>query len=720
MDKKAVADEPFVQEFRALFTRFEGLPSNDVRDLAITTDGTVWAATAFGLARFDGSKWEKVWIAPAFAGASVGRLAAGCDGDLWVGGSTGVSLLRKGKWHHWWGYESPTRWIHSLAPDADGGVWAVMSHEGDLNWRDVWHLVGDRSQCWEVTRANDPTAIALDGAGRPYLVSNGALLALDGNEWQPVDIGGVEVIGVCSGPDGSIWIGTSEGAIVLREGKVVERIGKAEGLPVPGVRKVASGPDGDVWFMHPTAVSRKTKALRGQPAAGPSGSPEQTARWRYYSPDAWVPGQSANAIVVAADGTVWVAGSQGVARIESKALTLAEKSRLLEPLVPAQHMRDGMIYDMVYAVPNDPDSPWYWHVSDNDGSHTGEYMAAECFRYAVTRAPDAKANARECLEALLRLIETPGLPGFLARSMYRADDEKIMAVAGEWHLSKDGKWVWKGDTSSDEMDGDTFGIGIYYDLAADEQERQRIGAVMSRLVGGIIENDYVLEDVDGKHTRWGVWSPTLLLTPEWLEQRKLNSMEMLAHVKSAIHMTGEERFRRAYRELVEVHGNADFINTQQMATPIDAGHKFDDDLAIQAYYPLIRYEDDPALRKIYLDSLARFWGFVRPEANPLYTFLCNALLERREDLEPAVEVLRGYRMDHTARAVVNEVRQDIQWRQVGSRRLLEKTLPGPERPTYQSSDNMWVSERGASPGRVRVPTPFLLAYWLARYHKLIT
>jgi hypothetical protein len=702
MQEKGVVDVPFAQEFRTLFTRFDGLPSNEVRDLAVTTDGTVWAATASGLARFDGERWREVWVAPALAGANVGRLAAGRDGDLWVGGSTGVSLLRQGKWRHWWGYESPTRWIHSLAPDAEGGVWAVMSHEGDLNWRDVWHLVGDKWQCWEVTREKDPSAIALDGAGRPYLVSNGYLVALEGNEWRAVDLGGAEVIGASSGPDGSVWIGTSDGAIVLREGKVAERIGKAEGLPARGVRRVAFGTGGDVWFMHPTAVSRRTKKA-----------------WRYYSPDCWVPGQSASAIALSADGTVWMSGPQGVARIEQKTITLAEKSRLLEPVVPSQHIRDGMIYDLTCSAPGDPGSPWHWHVSDNDGSHTAEYMAAECFRYAVTRASDARANARACLEALIRLVEVSGLPGFLARSMYRSDDEKIIAVAGEWYLSKDGKWTWKGDTSSDEMDGDMFGFGIYHDLAADEQERKRIAGVVSGLVGGVIDNDYVLKDTDGKHTRWGVWSPTLLLTPEWLEQRKLNSMEILAHVRSAIHMTGEEKFTRAYRELTEVYGYADFVSTQQMATPIDAFHKFDDDLAIQAYYPLITYEDDPALRKIYLGSLARFWEFVRPEANPLYTFLCNGLLGRREDLEPAVEVLRGYRMDHTGRAVANEVRQDIEWRQVGARRLLVKTLPGPERATYQSSDNMWESERGASPGRVRVPTPFMLAYWLARYHNLI-
>jgi len=719
-ENAGVADEPFVQEFRTLFTRFEGLPSDDVRDLALTTDGSVWAATAFGLARFGGERWEKVWAAPALAGANVVRLATGKNGELWVGGSTGVSLLRGGKWCHWWGCESPTRWIHSLAPDDKGGVWAVMSHEGDLASRDVWHLVADKWEWWEVSLAGDPTGIALEGGGRPYLVSSGNLLALDGNEWQVVDVGGAEVIGVSSGPDGSVWVGTAEGVVVLREGQIVDRIGEEQGLPVRGVRRVAFGRGGDIWFLHPVAASRRT-----------------SQGWRYYSPDCWVPGQSASAIAVAADGAVWMAGSQGVARIENRVITLAEKSRLLEPVVPSLHMRDGFVCDLVYRVPNDPDSSWYWHISDNDGLWSADYLAAECFRYAVTRAADAKANARACLDGLMRLVAVPGLSGFLARAAYRADDDTVLAVAGEWHLSAalqghpggapsgsperaDGKWIWKGDTSSDELDGHMFAYGIYYDLAANQQERDEIGAMISRLIGGIIDNDYVLLDTDGKHTRWGVWSPSLFTTPEWEEQRKLNSLEMLSHVRSALHMTGGDKFRGAYRELVEVHGYAEYVSTQQMATPVDAFHKFDDNLAVHAYYPLIRYEDDPALRKIYLDSLARFWDFVRPEANPFFSLLCNALLGRCEDLEPVVEVLRGYRMDHADRAVVNEVRQDINWRQVGSKRLLVRTLPGPERASYQTHHNMYASEQGASPGRIRPPTPFLLAYWLARYHRLIS
>jgi hypothetical protein len=703
----AVPDKPFIQEFRTLFTRAQGLPATEVTDVAVTTEGEVWAATPMGLARLRGDGWKKVWV-KALAGAEVRRLAAGLNGDLWVGGSTGISLLRGGRWRHWWGFDSPTRWIHALAPDAQGGVWAVMSHEGDLGTRDVWHLVRNSWKWWEVSQGRDATAIALDGDGRAYVAHDGILVCLEGDDWRPVDLGGAHVLHVNGAPDGSVWVGTDEEAVVLRGGRMAERIGKEQGLPVRAVREFAFGPEGEVWFLHPVAVSRRN-----------------VDGWRYYSPGCWVPGDTAHAIAVAPDGTVWMAGHLGAARIERKTVTLAEKSRLLEPLVPALHLRDGMVYSRTFTDADDPDSPWYWRVTDNDGSHAAEYMAAECFRYAVTRADDAKTNARACLEAVLRLIYVHGRPGFLARSVYRADDAKIVAVAGEWHLSADRKWIWKGDTSSDEVDGDLYGLGIFYDLVADDAERKRIAAAVSELMSGIIDNGYMLKDVDGKHTRWAVWSPVLLLTPEWSAQRKLNSLEILAHVRSAVHITGEHKFRDAYRELVEVHGYAEHLRTQQIATPINAFHKFDDHLAIQAYYPLLQYEDDPALREIYLDSLARFWDYVRPEANPLYTFSCNALLGRAEDLEPAVDVLRGYRMDHVQRGVVNAIRQDIEWQQMGPRKLLTKPLPGPERPTFGWSDNAWESERGAlpvrpaSPGSVRVPTHYLIAYWLARYHGLI-
>jgi len=400
-------------------------------------------------------------------------------------------------------------------------------------------------------------------------------------------------------------------------------------------------------------------------------------------------------------------------------MTLTEKSALLEQAA-REHIRHGYVLPKCCAVADDPNSSWWWAVTDNDGSHTADYCAAESFRYAVTKSEDARRNARETLEALIRLVRLPEKRGFLARAAFRKDDSRIVAVAGEWHQASDGEWLWKGDTSSDELDTHMFAYGIYYDLVADQEEKRLLASTVSDLMGGIVENGFVLLDLDGKHTRWGVWSPQLLGSEAWEPERKLNSLEILAHLRSALHITGEQRFETAYRELVDKHAYAETIRAAQMAVPPEADHKFDDDLAFHAYYPLLKYETDPTLRSIYLDSLQRWWQVVRSDRWPQSIILANVFLERGVDLEVIFEVLSGYRLDRHCRAVVNAVRQDLEWRTAGGRKILRTPLPAAERAQYDLDCNVYLSERTGSPNQVSEPTPFLLPYWMARYHQLLS
>jgi len=55
-------------------------PFYDLRDLAVTPDGTVWAATGEGLMRLQGERWESV-----LEDREVNALAVSPDGSLWVG-----------------------------------------------------------------------------------------------------------------------------------------------------------------------------------------------------------------------------------------------------------------------------------------------------------------------------------------------------------------------------------------------------------------------------------------------------------------------------------------------------------------------------------------------------------------------------------------------------------------------------------------------------------
>ena len=50
----------------------------------------------------------------------------------------------------------------------------------------------------------------------------------------------------------------------------------------------------------------------------------------------------------------------------------------------------------------------------------------------------------------------------------------------------------------------------------------------------------------------------------------------------------------------------------------------DDELAYLSYDPLLRYEDDPGLRRIYQKALRFTWNQVRPNLNPLWNYITEA------------------------------------------------------------------------------------------------
>src|SRR5690606_1145934 len=98
--------------------------------------------------------------------------------------------------------------------------------------------------------------------------------------------------------------------------------------------------------------------------------------------------------------------------------------------------------------------------------------------------------------------------------------------------SADGKWYWKSDTSSDELDGHFFAYGLYYDHVAEtEEEKARAREVVSRVADHLIEHNYCLVDHDGQPTRWARFAPEYLNhDPDHWTERGLNSLSLLTYL----------------------------------------------------------------------------------------------------------------------------------------------------------------------------------------------
>ena len=128
-----------------------------------------------------------------------------------------------------------------------------------------------------------------------------------------------------------------------------------------------------------------------------------------------------------------------------------------------------MLYEVITT------STWQNSDDDNDGEYTGGYLVMESFRYAATGDEDARLKARKAFDFLCYLQTVTETEGFFARTIVPADwtevhdpnrtyseqqkadalvrDPRYKAVETRWHKSSDGEWLWKGDTSSDEMVG---------------------------------------------------------------------------------------------------------------------------------------------------------------------------------------------------------------------------------------------------------------------------
>jgi hypothetical protein len=99
---------------------------------------------------------------------------------------------------------------------------------------------------------------------------------------------------------------------------------------------------------------------------------------------------------------------------------------------------------------------------------TGHYLAAEAFRYNVTRDPKALENVRVALAGIESLLDVTGTNS-LSRclipvaSPYAQAIIKEEASHGVFQNTQFG-WYWIGGTSRDQYSGVFFGLGVAYDL----------------------------------------------------------------------------------------------------------------------------------------------------------------------------------------------------------------------------------------------------------------
>lgn len=338
----------------------DGLPEGTVNALARDSAGVVWVATTTGLARLQGSSWQRVGPESGYPGGMTSDLLVDRRGTLWAPTSAGVFVLPRGA----------SRFLRQAPPldptgsgagvpreAPDGSVWGASTTLGLTRLtesagratpvrpeaeglRMAWALYVDRrANAWMIADTG-LVRVPLPNATRGLLHT------------EPVPLTtGPHVNTVLEDREGNIWVGTDGGIERYRETKLTP-------VPLPAPM---SGPaivpavDGSVWLAsysrgllrvgdrtvpHPGVPADITSAHRDLSGAlwfgGPAGlwhAPAGDARFtRVALPEE--PGAGdVQAIARTLDGDLWVSmrggRMKGVFRRRGAAWSQAELPAIL-------------------------------------------------------------------------------------------------------------------------------------------------------------------------------------------------------------------------------------------------------------------------------------------------------------------------------------------------------------------------------------------------------
>ncbi len=226
----------------------------------VEAQGRIWAGTSQGLFYRDGDAWVAFSSDPVLASSPIGALFEDHDHNLWVGANPSLARLRDGKLVESVVGSPPMTYknVTSAFEDREGNLWFGSQIEG-------------LTRLW-------------NGWTRRYSVADGLP--------DPV------VWSLSHGPDGTIWVGTSDGVSVLEYGHF-RSIAAGSALPHPHAYNLLAEP-GKLWIG-----TRRGLVIRHD-----DGTIEAPA---VFAPMA---GAQINGIVREPGGTLWFPTTDGLFRLE--------------------------------------------------------------------------------------------------------------------------------------------------------------------------------------------------------------------------------------------------------------------------------------------------------------------------------------------------------------------------------------------------------------------
>ncbi|MBI2432101.1 MAG: hypothetical protein HYV26_04455 [Candidatus Hydrogenedentes bacterium] len=563
------------------------------------------------------------------------------------------------------------------------------------------------------------TAVASDSRVGRWAGTRDGLYAGDGAGWTRHPTYGFDgplsnlIADIAFDSRGTLWVATPAGLSARNTDGTWRVIRGRDGLPWEELTAIAIAKNDDIWLGSTRGLILHTPYAEGR-------------QWYYRAGERYLPGDHVLDVAVSEGGqSIFARTDKGVGRIDAVERTLYGKAEALQTRFEERHRRLGMPspaqYDDAYAM-----TSWTHGPQPSDGLWTGYHVAAMSMAYAVTGEERYRQAARTGMEALYLLQNVTGIKGLVARSVVAVDEPYAAEAATQknWHKTGDGKYLWRDDVSSDQIDGHYLAFYCYYEHIArnDPAEKARLEQQIRQVTDYILDHNYEIIDWHGQRTLWGWYDPERTNNqPRHYLESALYSLMILSHLHVAMYVTDDPKYLEHFRTLIEEHGYLSNLLLEKKLFPDELNHS-DDQLAAVAYYPFLQLAQDPIIRETLHRACRRHARVELAERNSFFAFTYATINPADADVAGGVQTLREMPLDRRDWGMMNSHRADVHFQPDASRKrtpVLTEVLPADERHFERWNQDPYEADSNGDGSNEGSGEHYLLPYWMGRFHGLI-